>query len=101
MNDADGFVTDSETGLDGIFTANDMNIGSTNRVRRTWIIASPGPAMGTGFSSSPNFPTPRKTLAFIKPSVSRFFSIVTGSASVWSEIVLFLRCSLPDRGTGG
>src|SRR5262245_32761162 len=36
-------------------------------VRRIWTIASRSPARGIGFSSSPNSPGPRKTLAFIRP----------------------------------
>src|SRR5579863_3651912 len=39
-------------------------------VSRTRTTASPGPAFGIGFSSSPNLPGPRKTLAFMKPRVT-------------------------------
>src|SRR5579864_6287187 len=42
-------------------------------VSRTWITASPGPALGMGFSSRPNLLGARKTLACITPRGSCLF----------------------------
>src|SRR5258707_12157770 len=53
-------------------------------VRRTWMMASPDPAVGMGFSSSPKLPGPRKIFAFIMPRGSCFArgGIISSSSSL-------------------
>src|SRR6185437_9645989 len=57
-------------------------------VRRTLMMASPGPAFGIGFASSWNCPGPRNTTAFIVPlvncSASSFSNSRSGILSVLS-----------------